>query len=221
LAPIDGADSGGEHLVEGDASLDCVVTEATPGPGREQGTVAETAPFLEPDTQNGDGASSQRDAALFGALPKATDMCPVAEFDVTAVGPGQFGEPEPCMQGERHQGVITSTLPPAAIRSGEQGDDLLRLEERHVALVEALLGNGQHLLDQLGVLGVAKSGVSEQRPQCGETSVPAAGAVVSLGFEVVQEGRDHPNSEVLPVEGGGSLPRSACTKLSRRVKVFR
>jgi hypothetical protein len=87
-------------------------------------------------------------------------VCASAEVDVTAVGPGELGESQSGLHGDRHQGVITPTLPPVPVRSGKQRGDFLRLEERHIGLVEALLRNGQHLLDQPGVLGVAKRGVS-------------------------------------------------------------
>jgi hypothetical protein len=209
---------GGGQFVEVDASLDGVVTEATSCPSREQRIVGETAPLLEPDPQDGDGTGSQRDATLLTALSKAADVRASAELDVATVGPCQLREPKARLDGERHEGVIPPTFPPVPIRSGKQCGDLLRFEERHVGLVEALLGNGQYLLDQLGMLGVTESGVSEQRPQRGETGVPAAGTVVPVVFEMVQEGRDHPDSEILPVESGGSLSGPALHKVEQEHK---
>jgi len=62
---------GREHLVDSDASLDCIVTEASPGPSREEGIVGEATSLAEPNPQDGDRAGRQGNAALLTTLSKA------------------------------------------------------------------------------------------------------------------------------------------------------
>ena len=56
------------------------------------------------------------------------------------------------------------------------------------------------------MLGVAQGGVGKQRPDRGRAHVAGPGAVMPLGFEVVQELRDRDGVQVVPVELGGHLP---------------
>ena len=126
----------------------------------------------------------------------------VAQLDVAASEPDQLREPKACLHRQRDERMVSPALPPTEIGCGEQGIDLLGLEERHLCLVGALLGDGQHQGDELGVLGMTQCRVAEQRPHCGQTGVAAAGAVVAIGLEVVQERRDRLDTKVVPDEGG-------------------
>jgi len=84
------------------------------------------------------------------------------ELDVAAGEPGQLGKPQPCLHGQGDQCVIAPSLPAVPVRGGEQRIDFGGLQERHGGLVEALLGNREHLRDELSVLRVAQRGVAEQ-----------------------------------------------------------
>ena len=78
-------------------------------------------------------------------------------------------------------------------------------------------GDGEHPGDEAGVLGVAERRVVEQRADGSQTSVPGAGAVVALLFQVVQEGPDDGGVEVCQVQPQGSLPvRSRTNRSSSR-----
>jgi hypothetical protein len=77
------------------------------------------------------------------------------------------------------------------VGGGQQGVGFAGFQEGHGGLVVALLRDREHLLDELGVFGVAQGGVAEQRPQCGEAGVAAARAVAPVRLEVVQERGDH------------------------------
>ena len=149
-------------LVDADARFHGVVAEASAGPGREQRIIAEPVSFLEPDPQHTRCGRRERDAALLASLPAAADVRPIAEFDVTAGDSGELGESQTGLHGQHQQRTVAAALPPAQIRRGEQGVDFDGLEERHDRLVEPLLRDREHLLDQLGVLGVAQRGEPEQ-----------------------------------------------------------
>jgi len=51
--------------------------------------------------------------------------------------------------------VVTPAHPPGAIRCGEQGVDLIPVEERDEFAVSALLRDGKYALDQRRVFRVA------------------------------------------------------------------
>jgi len=77
-----------------------------------------------------------------------------AELDVAAVEPDQFGEPQAGLHGQGDERAVPATLPAADVGSAEEGPDFLGVKERHRCLVEALLGDRQHLPDELGVFRV-------------------------------------------------------------------
>lgn len=128
-----------------------------------------TAAFLQPDPQHGHGAVGEGHGPLFAALAEATNVGAGVEVDVAAVEPGELGHPEPGLGGEREQGAVASSFPAAGVGRVEQRVDLGGGEEGHDGLVEAFLGDGQHSGDDLGVLGVAQGGVTEQGPHRGES----------------------------------------------------
>ena len=96
--------------------------------------------------------------------------------------------------------MVAAADPGVAVGRGQQRVDLVVGEERHELSVGAFGRDGQHPLDQRGVLGVAQRGVGEQRVDGGESVVAGAHAVVALAFEVIEEGADQHRVEVLERE---------------------
>ena len=126
-------------------------------------------------------------------------MGTVGELDVVPGEAGQLAEPESGLHAEGDEGVIAPPLPTAKVRCSEERIDLIGLQERHLRLVRALLGDGEHLGDELGVFGVTQLSEAEQRPEGRQAGVAAPGAVAAVGLEVVEERCYGPGVEVIPV----------------------
>lgn len=80
---------------------------------------------------------------------------PAPRADRTCAGNGSGGT----NSGRRS---VPATLPGCEVRRGEERIGLGSGQERHRPLREALLGNGEHLLDGLGLLGMAQRGVRKK-----------------------------------------------------------
>ena len=68
---------------------------------------------------------------------------------------------------------------------------------------------------QLGVLGMSKGRVAEQRAQRSQLGVAATHTVVPVGLQVVQEGRDHTRSRSCQSKAEGLLRMWSATNRSR------
>ena len=77
--------------------------------------------------------------------------------------------------------------------------------EQTKGLREAFLGDGKHLSDEFGVFGVAQCGEAEQGTNGAESRVAGSRCVVTLGFQVVEEGADDTGAEILDAERGRRL----------------
>jgi hypothetical protein len=75
-------------------------------------------------------------------------------MDVAADESGQFGDPQAGLDGQCEQGLITATEPGAVVGRGQQCVDLVAGQKAHQSLLVAFGGDGQHLLDRLGVFGM-------------------------------------------------------------------
>jgi hypothetical protein len=71
------------------------------------------------------------------------------------------------------------------------------------AFLEAFGRDREHPCDEGGVLGMTQRCVLKQRSDRRQAQVAGAGAVVPVGFEVVEEARDQWFVEVVPVQAGG------------------
>ena len=125
-----------------------------------------------------------------------------AEFDVAARERGELRDAQSGLDGDEQQRVVATTDPGAAIRRCEDGVDLVVGEERDELSVRPLGGYGKHPLDQRRVLGMAHRRVGKQRVDRGQAVVAGADTVVTLGFQVIEEGPDHHGVEVLEAELG-------------------
>jgi len=98
--------------------------------------------------------------------------------------------------GQGEQRTVAAAFPAARVGCGEQHAGFGVDQERDRCAVEAFLRDGQHLLDELGVLGMAQRSVAEQRAQRGQPGVAAAGGVPAAVLEVVQERRDRIGAQI-------------------------
>ncbi len=156
--------------------------------------------FGKPPAQGGGGAGGQRGDPVFAALAVAGGVGAGAEVDVAAGQGGEFGGPQPGLDGEGDPGVVT---PPGA--GGPVGGGQQRLgfgvgEEGDDRLVGPLGRDGQDAFDVGGVLGVAQRRVGEQGVDRGQPGVACGDAVAALVLEVVEERGDHRRVELGELE---------------------
>jgi hypothetical protein len=71
------------------------------------------------------------------------------------------------VEGGQHN-IGPAALPNGRVRSSERGLDLVWFEERDLALLRALLGDGQREGDELGVFGVTQCREAIEREERGE-----------------------------------------------------
>src|SRR5258708_2363177 len=76
------------------------------------------------------------------------------------------------------------------VRGAEQGVDVGGGEKRDECLVEPFGWDGEHSLDEGGVVGVARRGELEQGVDRGEACVAGPHAVTAFGLQVVEERGD-------------------------------
>ncbi len=162
--------------------------------------------FGKPPAQGGGGAGGQRGDPVFAALAVAGGVGAGAEVDVAAGQGGEFGGPQPGLDGEGDPGVVT---PPGA--GGPVGGGQQRLgfgvgEEGDDRLVGPLGRDGQDAFDVGGVLGVAQRRVGEQGVDRGQPGVACGDAVAALVLDVVEERGDHRGVQVGDVKPAGQGP---------------
>lgn len=114
------------------------------------------------------------------------------ESDVVAGQSGEFGGPQPGLDGQGEHGVVAPTGPGRLVAGCEQRIDLGFGEIGDQASV-GLLGCDRELaLDRRGMLGMAQGEVTEQRVDRREAVVTGGGPAVPVTLEVVEEGGDRP-----------------------------
>ena len=157
-ARSDGHRCGGGDGVLADEPFDGVGAEASSGAGREQWLVAEAGAFARSRRRRTAlGGCGERDRSVLAAFAVAADVGAGAEGDVAAVEPGELGDAQPGLDGERAAAPGRVDLP-IVCGSGAARRASISVggEERHGRLVEPFRWDGQHSLDQRGVFGVAQ-----------------------------------------------------------------
>jgi hypothetical protein len=129
-------------------------------------------------------------------LPWHGDVRPGAEVDVAAGQPGQLGDPQPGLRGEREHGMVAPPGPGGLVRCGEEGIGFGFGEPGDEGPVELLRGDREDAGDRFGVLGMPEGCVGEHGADRGEAGVAGAGAVAAVLLEVVQEAADQRRVEV-------------------------
>jgi hypothetical protein len=128
-------------------------------------------------------------------------------MDVGAAEADELRDAQPGLDGEQEEGMVASARRGRPVRGREDGLDLLGAEERDEAALEALGGDGQHPLDERGMLGMAQRGVAEERADGSQARVAGAHGVAAVALEVVEEGADERRVEVREVEPRGRRAR--------------
>jgi len=130
------------------------------------------------------------------------------EGDVLAGEPGEFGDPQPGLDGQREDGMVAPSGPCGQFAGVEQRVDLGLGEVGDEVALGSLGRDGEHALDGAGVLGVLQGKVAEQRVDRSQPVIASGGAVAPLALEMVQERADQRRVEFGDVEGGGCLAQA-------------
>ena len=141
------------------------------------GSVRLPGAFGQPDAQHGLGGRGQRDGPVFAAFAEAADVRAGAEADVAAVQPVSSETRRPVWAATSSS--ARSRRPSHRARSGAASSASISVcgEERDESFVEPFGGDGQHLLDERGVFGVAQCRVGEQRADRGQPQVAGTGVL--------------------------------------------
>jgi hypothetical protein len=158
---------------------------------------------------------------VFAAFAFAADVGAVAQGHVGAVEADEFGDTEPGLHGQQHQGPIPSAFPAVRVGGGDQRCDLGGGQEGHGAFVEPFRRDRQGTLDEQGVLGMAQRGEREQRPDRGQRTLRVRTLLCRSdsrwlrNAEIVVTSRSSQSSRV------GAFPLRRCTKINSSFSVSR
>jgi hypothetical protein len=189
--------------VLGEQPLDRVDAERMPLPGREYRVGNGAGPLAHPGVQHGHGLAGEWGGAFLAALAVAFHVRAVAEVQAGDGEPGKFADPQPGLDGQDEQGVVATPEPGGPVGCSEQRVDLGGGEEADQRAVVAFGRDGQHPLNQAGVLGVAQRGVAEQRMDRRQAGVAGTHPVAPIAFEIGEERSDELGVEIGQVEPAG------------------
>ena len=192
----------GGRRMGADPEGDGVAAEPPPGTGGKQRILRASGSLGQPDPQHDLDRTGERNRSLFASLAFAEDAGAGAQGDVTAVQPGELGDPQTGLNSKQQQHLISPTLPSGPVRGGDEGVDLGRSQECQDPSVEPFRRNRQHPLDEHGVLRMAQRGIGEQRSDRCQANVSGPDAVVPASLEVGEERGDRGGVQIVPVEMG-------------------
>jgi len=150
--------------------------------------------------QGADQARRERGDPLLSSFPLATHMCASCQMDIGTAKANQLRSSQARLGGETEERVVSPPGPGRPIRDSQQRADFRLGQEGHEPSVEALGRDGENALDEGGMIGMAKSGVSEQRADRGEPSVASARAIFPLVLQIVEEGADQRGIEIVDIQ---------------------
>ena len=127
------------------------------------GSVGGCGPFGEPGLQDGFGGRDEGCAPFLSAFADGVHVGASAEGDVGAGQRGEFGDPQPGLDGEGEYGVVAATGPAGLVAGGEQRVDLGVGEVGEQVTLGSFGRDREHPLDGGRVFGVPQREVAEQR----------------------------------------------------------
>jgi hypothetical protein len=120
----------------------------------------------------------------------ATDVSAAAEDEIIDLQTGELGQPQPGLDGEQEERVVSAAEARCSVWRGEERVDLGGGEECDEVTLEALLRDGEDTLDEASVSGLAGGGEAEERVDGREASVAGAHGVAAVLLEMVEERPD-------------------------------
>jgi hypothetical protein len=118
----------------------------------------------------------------------------------------------------QQEGMISLPNPGVAVRHRKKGFDLGSSEEVDQRSRVPFAWNGQHPLDESGVLRRLQSGVAEERMDRSEPQIAGARAIRTCGFQMIQKRRQEWGGQILKGELGRWAPQPSLCKLEQQTK---
>src|SRR5262249_18432090 len=97
--------------------------------------------------------------------------------------------------------MVASPYPLRAVRSGEEGLDLLARQIPNQLFVLTLTGDGQHPGSDRHAVGLPQGYEPKERPQGGEANVAGPDPVAALLFQSVEKGENRRGVEIGHTQG--------------------
>jgi hypothetical protein len=173
--------------VLGEQEGDAIAAERPATGVGEQGLGGLRTPFTKPTTQGGSGFLPQGRATLLASLAQAANVGAAAECNVLASKGCQLRHAQAGLNGDEEKSPVAASGPELLVRSGEQSVDLDPSEELDRAVIVALVGYGEHALDQGTPSGLHQGGISEEGVNRREADVAAARAIAALFLQGVEK----------------------------------
>jgi hypothetical protein len=190
-------------------AFDGIVAEAPASEAWEDGSVRSRGLLTEPCFEDVDGVvTAQRRAAELAALAEATNMGAGPEGDVFTPQGDELRYAQARLDRDKEQSAIAATDPGGGVRSGEEGGDLVIIEEFHESALEAFARDGEDLLAVKRPGGLREGHVSEECVDGSQAGVAAAGAVTAILLEVVEELSEESGVEVGEKKAGWGTVKS-------------
>jgi hypothetical protein len=204
--------------VFGHEMLNRVGTESSASRAREQETRCILSLIFDPGVEDRCGRLRQRSATLLSALSFATDVGASTQRDVLLSQASQFREPQASLNRCQQEGMISSPNPGVAVHHRKKGFDLGSSEEIDQSSGVPFAWNGQHPLDESGVLRCLQSGIAEERMDRSEPQIAGARAIRTCGFQMIQKRRQEWGGQILKGELGRWAPQPSLCKLEQQTK---
>ena len=141
-----------------------------------------------------------------------------AERHVLSTESGQLGNPQARLDGDEEQRAVAPSDPGGGVGAVEEGLDLLLDEELHDPALKALARDGEHALTVQSVGRVGERDVAEERVECREARVSAAGAIAALAFKVVEELAQERGVEIRKHEARRGAAEGRCGKAQEKAE---
>ena len=142
--------------------LDRIGTQGATTCAREQNPRVFLALFLNPRREHTDRRLGQGCASLLPSFSLAADVCTRAERDVALTKVCDFGKPQASLHCGQQQGMVATSQPSVPVRRYQQSPDLRSSQKAYQWSRLPLVGNGQHPLDESGVLRDFQGRVAEE-----------------------------------------------------------
>jgi len=154
-----------------DQPADGVATQLPAFRSGEQWVACHPAALVEPGPQYRPGFPAERGDPFLASFASAAHVGAGAELDRRACEASELADAQARFEGEQQHGVVTPPDPGCTVWGGQQGRRFVLGDVGDGYLVGSLRRDGEHALDERGVLGMPVGGESEQRPDRGEPGV--------------------------------------------------
>jgi hypothetical protein len=159
--------------------------------------------FAEPCLKDPRGPRPQGHHPFFTALTMQVDGGVVAEDNLGAPKRGQFGHPRSCVVKRQEKGMVPPPCPLVVVGSSKDRIHLLSCQVANQSLVASFVWDGQDTSGEIQAAGFPQGNEAEERAKGGESCIPGPDTIVTLSFEVIEEGEEGISVEIVEAKRRG------------------